>query len=43
MIKKTALLMVTFLALPVLAAAQDVNTVKSMRAVGSNVEIELES
>ena len=43
MIKKTALLMVTFLALPVLAAAQDVNTVRSMRAVGNNVEIELES
>ena len=43
MIKKMALFMVTFLALPVLAAAQDVNTVKSMRAVGNTVEIELES
>ena len=42
MIKKTALIM-AFLALPVMAAAQDVNTVKAIRAVDNTVEIELES
>ena len=43
MLKKTALFMVAFLALPLLAAAQDVNTVKAIRAVDDTVEIELES
>ncbi len=43
MIKKMAFFMAACLALPLVAAAQDVNTVKSMRAVGNNVEIELES
>jgi hypothetical protein len=43
MIKKMAFFMAACLALPLVAGAQDVNTVKSMRAVGSTVEIELES
>src|SRR5688572_24803371 len=43
MIKKMAFFMAACLALPLVAGAQDVNTVKSVRAVGSNVEIELES
>ena len=43
MIKKTALFMAALLALPVFAGAQDVNTVKAIRAVNNTVEIELES
>ena len=43
MIKKTALFMAALLALPVLAGAQEVNTVKAIRAVDNTVEIELES
>ena len=43
MIKKMAFFMAACLALPLVAGAQDVNTVKSMRAVGSTVEIELDS
>jgi hypothetical protein len=43
MIKKTALFVSALVALPLLAAAQDVNTVKAIRAVDDIVEIELES
>ena len=43
MIKKTALFLAAILALPVLAGAQEVNTVKAIRAVSNTVEIELES
>jgi hypothetical protein len=43
MIKKMALSLVAVLALPCLAAAQDVNKVKAIRALDNTVEIELES
>jgi len=43
MIKRMAFFMAACLALPLAAGAQEVNTVKSMRAVGNSVEIELES
>lgn len=42
-LSRLAILAVAVLGLPVLAAAQDVNTVKAIRAVDSTVEIELES
>jgi hypothetical protein len=43
MIKKTALFVAALCALPVLAGAQEVNTVKAIRTVSNTVEIELES
>ena len=43
MIKRMAFFIAACLALPLAAGAQEVNTVKSVRAVGNSVEIELES
>lgn len=42
-LSRIGVLLVCSVAVPAYAAAQDVNVVRSMRAVGSTVEIELES
>jgi hypothetical protein len=42
-LRRIGVLLVCFAAVPVVAAAQDVNVVRSVRAVDSTVEIELET